>query len=92
VLTRMPPPHRLEPAVVRDLLGQWFPPARTLAPSASLSCSLVERCSECGVSGGAAYDALVGLTVAETAILLVTRDRRAARTYERVGVRFELAS
>ena len=86
----MPPPHRLAPAVVVQLLGRWFPREATLAPSADLSRVAVERCSEHDISGGAVYDAVVALTAAEAGAVVVTRDRRAAATYGRLGVAFEL--
>jgi hypothetical protein len=92
VLTRLPPPHRLAPDVVATLLGRWFDGARTLTPSPLLSVSIVDRCSERGIDGGAVYDALVGLTAAEAGASLLTRDRRAARTYRLLGVDFELMS
>lgn len=86
----MPPPHRLAAPVVADLLDGWFPPGRTLVPSDDLSRSLVRRCQAAAVDGGAVYDALVGLTVAEAGGTLLTRDLRAARTYRRVGVAIDL--
>jgi predicted nucleic acid-binding protein len=90
VLTRLPPPHRLAADIAAVLVGRWFPEARTLVPSARLSRRLVERCSSLGLEGGAMYDALVGLTAAEAKRTLVTRDARAAETYARLGVAFEL--
>lgn len=90
MLTRLPPPHRLAAADVVPLLGRWFPPEATLAPTAELSRSVVERCSEHEISGGAVYDAVVALTAADAGAVVVTRDRRAARTYGRLGVAFEL--
>lgn len=90
VLTRMPPPHRLEPAVVADLLERWFPAARTLVPSDGLARDIVRRCCEAGIGGGAVYDALVGLTAAQAGAVLVSRDVRAARTYRRLGLELEL--
>ena len=39
------------------------------------------------VSGGAAYDALVGATVAHCGAELLTCDRRAATIYDSYGVR-----
>jgi predicted nucleic acid-binding protein len=92
VLTRMPPPHRLVPSVVAHLLERWFPADETLVPSPELSRSVVERCRDRGVEGGAVYDALVGLTAAESAVTLLTRDERAARTYRRLEIDFELVS
>jgi hypothetical protein len=86
VLTRMPPPHRLAPAVVAELLERWFPGRRTIVPSRRLSREIVKRCGENGVDGGAVYDALIGLTAAEAGVPLMTRDLRAARTYHRLDV------
>jgi hypothetical protein len=92
VLTRMPPPHRLEPGIVGDLLESWFPAARTLVPSDGLARDIVRRCRDAQIGGGAVYDALVGLTTAEAGEVLVSRDVRAARTYRRLGLAVELAS
>jgi predicted nucleic acid-binding protein len=86
VLTRLPAPHRLAPEVAAELLQGWFPAARVLVPDASLATSLVERLAAIPISGSAVYDALVGLTAADHGVELVTRDRRAARTYEALGV------
>ena len=90
VLTRLPPPHRLAPAVVVNLLDRWFPAERTIVPSSRLSLDVVERCSSAGVEGGAVYDALVALTAAEAKATLLTRDTRATRTYRRLAADFEL--
>lgn len=89
VLTRMPSPHRFAPSVAAELLRHWFPPAEILVPPPKLSRTMVERCLDAGVDGGAVYDALVGLTVAGRGRILLTRDERAARTYRRLGVHFE---
>jgi predicted nucleic acid-binding protein len=90
VLTRLPPPHRLPAEVAAELLARWFPEAQVIVPSARLSRAIVERCHRAQLRGGAVYDALVALTTAESKITLVTRDERAARTYDRVGITFEL--
>jgi hypothetical protein len=90
VLTRLPPPHRLEATLVAHLLDAWFPADRALAPSAALGRELVRRCADAGVQGGAVYDALVGLSVAEAGGTLLTRDHRATRTYRRPGVTFDV--
>jgi predicted nucleic acid-binding protein len=90
VLTRLPAPHRLDGDVVRRLLALRFPSSQVLPASSALQRSVVERLARLGVEGGAVYDGLVGLTAAQHHEVLLTRDRRAARTYELVGVRFEL--
>jgi predicted nucleic acid-binding protein len=43
-----------------------------------------------GIVGGAIYDALIAATALEADARLLSRDERASRTYEAVGVRFEL--
>ena len=90
VLTRMPFPHRLDGSVVADLLDRWFPPDRIVVASTDLSVSIVDRCNRAGIEGGAVYDALVGLTGAEVGAELLTRDVRAARTYQLLGIAFRL--
>jgi predicted nucleic acid-binding protein len=85
VLTRLPPPHRAPPAIVRDFLAvtfadRWFSLPHELA--VAIVGTLVDR----GVGGGASYDAAVALVAAHAGATLVTLDARARRTYERMGV------
>jgi predicted nucleic acid-binding protein len=46
--------------------------------------------AEQGITGGAAYDALVAATAAAERAELVTCDRRAAGVYDTYGIRFRL--
>ena len=89
VLTRLPPPHRSSGAVVRDFLDIRFP-----QPLLRLSASAYRRfllgLAENGVTGGAAYDALIAATAVGCKAELVTCDRRALPIYERYGVRTRL--
>ncbi len=89
VLTRLPAPHRARGEVVHEFLKARFPqPFLRLSAGAyrnSLS-SLPDR----GVSGGAAYDALVAATAPDHGADLVSCDRRAAVIYERYRVRTHL--
>ncbi len=89
VLTRLPPPHRLDADDARDLLRSSFPDDPITLDGGSHA-ALVVRMSDAGVAGGAAYDALIGFTAAEHDALLRSRDQRAARVYAALGVRFEL--
>lgn len=89
VLTRLPAPHRFAPAVARAVLRASFP-GEPLALGSEAHAALLDRLSAAGVSGGAAYDGLVGLTAAGHAAVLLSRDRRAARVYLALGVPFEL--
>ena len=89
VLTRLPPPHRAAAPVVRDFLAARFPePLLRLTGQAYRDFLL--RLADLGVTGGAAYDALVAATAASNAAELVTCDRRAVPVYDRSGVRSRL--
>ena len=88
VLTRLPAPHRAAGEVVRDFLH-----ARLKRPALRLSreayrAFLLELPDH--AIGGAVYDALVAATAAQHGAVLLSCDRRAAATYERYGVRFDL--
>ncbi len=91
VLTRLPPPHRFESGVARELLRATFPDA-PLILDAEAHASLLDRLVDAGISGGAAYDGLIGTTAAQHHALLLSRDQRAVRVYAALGVRFELVS
>lgn len=90
VLTRLPPPHRLPHAVAAELLLEWFPPRRVLAADEGLQADLVARLSAQGVAGGASYDGLIALTADQHGEPLLTRDARAVRTYEALGIEHHL--
>jgi hypothetical protein len=90
VLTRLPTPHRLDGEVARQLLSVRFEATDLLAASAPLQRSLVEQLAAHGIEGGAVYDGLVALTAQQHGETLLTRDRRAVRIYEVLGVDFEL--
>lgn len=89
VLTRLPPPHRFDPGVARNLLRSSFPsPPLTL--DAADYAFLLDRLVEARVDGGGTYDALIGVTAARHDAILLTRDQRAVRVYAALDVRFEL--
>jgi len=52
--------------------------------------ALVEILGDYRVTGGAVYDALVATTAKLADARLLTRDRRAERTYRSIGVDYEL--
>lgn len=85
VLTRLPPPHRCSGTVVRDFLRVRFP-APFLRLDVAAYREFVSGLPDRKVAGGAAYDALVGATVAHCGAELITCDRRAASVYEGYGV------
>ena len=91
VLTRLPPPHRAPALVVRDFIQSRFPePFLRLSPQEFKR--FMSQLPEQGVTGGAAYDALVAATAAGFEAQLVTCDRRALPIYERYGIRAQLIS
>lgn len=90
VLTRLPAPGRVEGAAARAVLDARFPAASVLVPPAVLQRSLVGRLADAGIAGGASYDGLVGLTAVHHGATLLTRDRRAVRTYDALDVPYRL--
>jgi predicted nucleic acid-binding protein len=88
VLTRLPGDARVAPADALTLMSDRFSsvvqPGRE--PMEMLG-FLVSR----GVSGGATYDGVVaGAALVSGEDILLSRDRRAAATYARLGVNVEL--
>ena len=87
VLTRLPPPHRVRPAVAAEWLRRRLV-GQPLAPAGATVAMLPATASELGIAGGAVYDALVALTARDAGARLLTRDLRAIRTYELLGVAY----
>ena len=87
VLTRLPSPFRVAPDVVAAFLRARFPKRPLILPVAVQS-ALVPHLVKAGVSGGAVYDAYVGMTASHHKATLLTLDVRAQPTYTRVAVRF----
>ena len=89
VLTRLPPPHRAPASLVALFLAERFAAVPiVLPPRAHLR--LIEKAAAAGLTGGSIHDALIGATALHARACLLTRDRRAALTYERVGAEYEL--
>jgi len=86
VLTRLPPPHRASAGVVSEFLARAFPVAWLTLPDDAWP-GLIDELRGRGVTGGASYDAVIGLTAAHHGRELLTLDLRARRTYDLVGVR-----
>lgn len=89
VLTRLPPPHRAPAALVAAFLAEQFSATPLVLPGTEQA-RLVRRAAELGIVGGGIHDALVAATVRHARGRLLTRDRRAVATYERLGVEYEL--
>lgn len=91
VITRLPPPHRAPAGVVRDFLDQRFPEPWLTLPDSEVRV-LIGALAEAEITGGAVYDAIIARTAGHWGALLLTRDRRAARVYEAVGVEFRVVA
>lgn len=89
VLTRLPPPHRIASTVARDfLMSRFTEPLLSVDPQDHLA--LLDRLVSEQITGGAVYDGLVALTASRHGARLFSRDRRASRVYEALGIEYEL--
>ena len=89
VLTRLPNPYRSSPQLVHAYLVRAFGD-RMLPIGDSSIVPLLGELAALGIAGGAAYDALIGLTARIHDATLITFDARARETYDRLGVRANL--
>ena len=88
VLTRMPGALAVHSSIASTMLDRIFPVIHWLSPDAAQQ--LLARLGQMGIVGGAAYDALVGEAARINSCTLLTRDLRAKRTYDLLGVTYEL--
>ena len=86
VLTRLPLPLRLTADQAASVLTQAFPADCWLDAPATRD--LCERLADLDIVGGSVYDALVGQAAIANRRTLLTRDRRAERTYRSLGVEY----
>lgn len=84
VLSRMPEPYRMTPAVVIGALDR-IATSPWLALDAASQRSCLRRAVTEGLSGGALYDALIAATAREHGATLLSADRRARDAYEAIG-------
>jgi predicted nucleic acid-binding protein len=85
VLTRLPEPLRMEPKLVAQYLREDYPGKRMVLPETERR-GLIERFARLSIAGGAVYDGIVAATAAHHGYRLLSCDRRAATTYDRLGV------
>ena len=88
VLTRLPG-TAFRPADAMRAVTMTFPEPWLTLNGADLRHTLTVL-ADTGLTGGRAYDGLIAMTVKVHGLILVTLDRRAAPTYEALGVPFEL--
>lgn len=86
VLTRLPLPLRLTAVQAASVLAQAFPDECWL--DATGTGELRQRLAALDIVGGSVYDALVGQAAATNGRTLLTRDRRAERTYRSLGIAY----
>jgi predicted nucleic acid-binding protein len=87
VLTRLRLPLRLSAGQAAAVLAAAFPEDCWL--DATGTRDLRERLAGLGIVGGSVYDALVGQASVTNRRTLLTRDRRAERTYRSLGVEYQ---
>jgi predicted nucleic acid-binding protein len=87
VLTRLPGPLRVDARDAASILERAFPDIVWIGPDENRV--LWGRLHTLGIAGGAVYDALVGEAARSHGRTLLTRDRRARRTYDLLGVEHE---
>lgn len=88
VLTRLPSPQRLSAVAARRVIEVNFPHSRYLGPDEAAA--VLAELADHGITGGSAYDALVGAAARAHGLPLISRDQRAAEVYRAIGVEFEL--
>jgi|688.fasta_scaffold719098_2 hypothetical protein len=87
VLTRLPIPLRLSADQAVSVIADAFPGDCWL-DAAGLR-GLREQLAGLDIVGGSVYDALVGQAALTNDRTLLTRDRRAERTYRSLGVEYQ---
>ena len=88
ILTRIPPPARVNASRAERLLKSSFPETRFM--DAQAAGAIVSHFAELGIIGGAVYDGLVAAAAEAHGLLLLSCDRRALLTYQALGVQFEI--
>lgn len=89
-LTRMPHDRRVPPTIAAAAIRALDLTPLTL-PGPAYS-DIVARLADRGIGGGAVCDGLIGATAAHHELTLLTRDRRAQRTYDAVGIGYSLVT
>lgn len=88
VLTRMPAPHRAPPQLVLTFLAARFPEPYLALESDEFRAFLHELGPR-RIAGAASYDALIAAIAKEAGATLLSCDRRASATYERLQATVE---
>jgi toxin FitB len=89
VLTRLPGGAAVPAGAAASVLARRFG-GEQLSLAEPRRAEVLRTLAEAGVFGGAAYDGLVALEAAAHDRVLLTLDRRAVTTYQRLGAPFRL--
>jgi hypothetical protein len=89
VLTAPAGPYQVPGGSVLSYIAQFLAREPTWLSTSAYRDALAEL-ERGGIQGGAIYDGLIALAARGAGTRLISLDRRAAATYERVGVDFEL--
>lgn len=90
VLTRLPVPLRLTATAARQVLDQAF--GEPCWPGRAEAMALLDDLARTEIVGGACFDALVAAAAMSDERTLMTRDRRAERTYRVLGAPYDLVA
>jgi predicted nucleic acid-binding protein len=89
VLTRLPAPHRVDARIADTILKERLATAHAALEAADYAAAPA-KLADAGVSGGASYDGLIALTALEHDLEILTRDKRAERTYRALNAPYQL--
>lgn len=81
--------YRRDPDRVRVYLAQFLGRPLVGIP-AEVYPEALEQFTKAGIQGASVYDALIALSAQGAGVKLISLDSRARRTYERIGVEYEL--
>jgi predicted nucleic acid-binding protein len=90
VLTRLPPPHRLDASTVATYLRLAFGRHLCVGVTAAEQRKLIEACARERITGGSVYDAFIAMAAMRAKARLLTLDVRARATYAAIGAPYEL--
>lgn len=82
----MPPSQRVLPSKTLDFFIEQFTTEIPVPPYLPA----LNELAQLEITGGATYDGLIALAARRAGLKLLTLDQRAARTYEAVGVEYEI--
>lgn len=88
VLTRLPADHRLSPLVAATAIDAL--PWKVIALPPEHQSASIPRLARVGIAGGSVYDAQIALTAQHHGLTLLTRDTRARRVYDSLGIAFTM--